>query len=161
MPTFKHFDSCELRVEAENENMWSWSERKQKLSSNHSWNISIKRMNVPSDILLQNLSELQQDFLLSYTWKTNLDKKSKQCWLNLTDTTSPQALHVCFSHPRIRQSAASVERWQQSEAQVFGHVQELILVPLHVLTSLFQHHSHGVSSQKTPEHRQVCFRNQA
>lgn len=65
---------------------------------------------------------------------------------------------VCVSHSWIRQATACVECRQQSQAQVFGHVQEFVLVPLHVLTSFFQHHSHGMSSQKAAEHRQVSFR---
>lgn len=83
----------------------------------------------------------------------------------LTNSDSMMCLHalcvhlcVCVSHSWIRQAAACVERRQQSQAQVFGHVQEFVLVPLHVLTSFFQHHSHGVSSQKAAEHRQVGFR---
>lgn len=51
-----------------------------------------------------------------------------------------------MSHPGVRQATAGVEGRQQSETQVFGHVQELILIPLHVLTALLQHHSHGVAS---------------
>lgn len=64
-----------------------------------------------------------------------------------------------LSHPGIRQAAAGVKGWQQSEAQVFGHMQELILVPLHVLTSLLQHHSHGVPSQQTSERTNAHIKN--
>lgn len=64
---------------------------------------------------------------------------------------------VCVSHSGIRKAAARVERRQQAQAQLFGHVQELILVPLHVLTSHFQHHGHRVPSQKAAEHRKSMF----
>lgn len=76
-----------------------------------------------SDILLQNLSGYNKKvFFYPTPEKQTLTKKETK--LTISDnTTSPQALRVRFSHPRIRQSAASVERWQQSEAQVFGHVQ--------------------------------------
>lgn len=68
--------------------------------------------------------------------------------------------YVYLSHPGIRQAAAGVEGWQQSEAQVFGHMQELILVPLHVLTSLLQHQSHGVPSQQTSERANIHIKNE-
>lgn len=82
------------------------------------------------------LSYNKKIFFYPIPEKQTLTKK-RNMLTKSDNTTSPQAPRVHFSHPGIRQSAASVERWQQSKAQVFGHVQELILVPLHVLTSLF------------------------
>lgn len=59
------------------------------------------------------------------------------------------AVRTCgWSHPGIRQAAARVERRQEAEPQVFGHVQELVLVPLHVLPAFLQHHGHGVTPQQ-------------
>ena len=56
------------------------------------------------------------------------------------------------SHPGIREAAAGVEGRQQSVSQLFGHVQELVLVPQHALSSLLQHDGHGVAPQQAPEH---------
>lgn len=53
------------------------------------------------------------------------------------------------SYPGVGKATAGVEGWQQSEAHIFGHMQELILVPLHVLTCLLQHYRHGVPTQQT------------
>lgn len=64
---------------------------------------------------------------------------------------SMSRIWVFASHPGIRKATTGVEGWQQSEAQVFGHMQELVLVPLHVLTAVSQHHSHGMPPQQTSE----------
>lgn len=41
---------------------------------------------------------------------------------------------ACETHPGIWQTTAGVESWQQTQTYVFGHMQKLVLVPLHVLT---------------------------
>lgn len=96
-----------------------------------------------------------QIIFYSDTEKIQCLTRKKQCWP--TQIAHPVCAFVCVSHSWIRKATARVERRQQTQAQVFGHVQELILVPLHVLTSLFQHHSHRVPSQKAAEHRKSMF----
>ena len=62
--------------------------------------------------------------------------------------TYPNSCGLMYSlraHPGVRQATAGVEGRQESETQVFGHVEQLILVPLHVMPCILQHHSHGVA----------------
>ena len=59
-----------------------------------------------------------------------------------------------MSHPGIREAAAGVEGGQQTMSQLFGHVQELVLVPQHALSAFLQHDGHGVASQQPSEHTQ-------
>lgn len=69
------------------------------------------------------------------------------------------AMHVrvlcATTHSRVRQATAGVKCRQQSESKIFGHVQQLILVPEHSTTFL-HHDSHGMASQQSTK-RTVKF----